>query len=391
VPYMMKLGGQQFAQAYKNVVLQYCGGMAGLAGGGCAQNAAAVTPQPFFEAAMNPAYCAGATSCTAAVVAAEGGNFAGQQVWTLWSDLDNGGFNFPRSMMNTPIPGSPFGAQGQLTSGVGMNASVGHGNYNAGFASVRVADWNGVTMQSNLTWSKALGTGAFVQATSGYTPDDPFNLNEMYGPQFFDRRLVFNTFVVYTPSFFKGQSGMKGRLLGGWTFAPIFTAGSGQPNQVWTSGFSGQEFGGADANNFNGLETAVPMGPLPAHGHAYHTAGSNGVGTGGLPVNIFRDPAAALANYRNPILGLDTRDTSYLTGLPYWNIDFSIRKNLKISEQVAMEFQANFANILNHNQWLDPVQSWGLYSPASFGNLGGSAQGVPGGNRTIQLAARVRF
>ena len=30
-------------------------------------------------------------------------------------------------------------------------------------------------MQSNFTWSKALGTGALVQATSEFTPDDPFN------------------------------------------------------------------------------------------------------------------------------------------------------------------------------------------------------------------------
>ncbi len=36
VPYMMTLGGQQFSNAYKNVVLQYCGGITGLAGGGCA-------------------------------------------------------------------------------------------------------------------------------------------------------------------------------------------------------------------------------------------------------------------------------------------------------------------------------------------------------------------
>ena len=35
VPYMMTLGGQQFKQAYANLVLQYCGGLAGLAGGGC--------------------------------------------------------------------------------------------------------------------------------------------------------------------------------------------------------------------------------------------------------------------------------------------------------------------------------------------------------------------
>ena len=29
------------------------------------------------------------------------GNLATQSVWNLYSDLDNGGFNFPRSMMNT--------------------------------------------------------------------------------------------------------------------------------------------------------------------------------------------------------------------------------------------------------------------------------------------------
>ncbi len=32
------------------------------------------------------------------------GNLNTQSVWSLWSDLDNGGFNFPRSMMNTPSP-----------------------------------------------------------------------------------------------------------------------------------------------------------------------------------------------------------------------------------------------------------------------------------------------
>src|SRR5208282_2141366 len=33
VPYMFTLGGQSFAKAYGNLVMQYCGGNAGLAGG----------------------------------------------------------------------------------------------------------------------------------------------------------------------------------------------------------------------------------------------------------------------------------------------------------------------------------------------------------------------
>ncbi len=98
-------------------------------------------------------------------------------VWSLYSDLDCGGFNFPRSMMNTPrCPRAVNGANGQLTSGVGMNASVGYGNYNAMFISLKTQAWHDVTMQSNFTWSKALGTGAEVQATSAATAPDPFNL-----------------------------------------------------------------------------------------------------------------------------------------------------------------------------------------------------------------------
>ena len=419
VPYMMTLGGQTFANAYKNLVLQYCGGIANMGGGGCSgpnpTGPTPVTAQPFFENALaGTGYCTGFSSCTQALVYNEGaqygpgcpgpscapvnpnatGNLTFSNVWSLWSDLDNGGFNFPRTMMNTPIASSPvFGGSGQLSSGVAVNASVGYGNYNAGFATLKMADWKGVTMQSNFTWSKALGTGALVQATSEYTPDDPYNLSEMYGRQSFDRKFVYTMYVVYQPPFFKGQSGLMGRVLGGWTFASVFAAGSGQPIEVSTTNGDGQAFGGADAAAYFDNENAIPIGPIQS-GHAYYNnPGSNGIGTGGLPVNIFKDPAAAYANYRNPILGLDTRDGGFgeLNGLPYWNMDFSIKKSIRVAEGISMEFQGVFANILNHNQWLDP-QGMALYAPGSFGNLLGSAQAPPvGGNRAIELGFRVRF
>jgi hypothetical protein len=77
--------------------------------------------------------------------------------------------------------------------------------------------------------------------------------------------------------------------------------------------------------------------------------------------------------------------------LPYWNLDFSVRKNIKVAESVSLQLQANIVNVLNHNQWLDPGQPWGLFSPTTFGNLLGSAQETPGGDRSIQLGARVSF
>ena len=408
VPYMMTLGGQTFANAYKNVVLQYCGGVAGLGGGGCAANAAAVTPQPFFETALNgTGYCNPGT-CTATVVANEGINLANALVWSLWSDLDAGvgcpttgcsstlggsdAFNFPRSMQNTPIPGSSFGTRGQVTSGVAVNASEGYGNYNAGFVSLKMADWKGLTMQSNFTYSKALGTGAFAQATSAYTPLDGFNLNSTYGRQAFDRKYTYNAFFVYQPPFYKGQSGIMGRILGGWTFASIFSTGSGTPVIVASSFFANQSFGGADGVGFGNNENAVPIGPIGPTG-VYHNSPSNA-----LPVNFFKNGVAQASNWRNPILGLDTKDggAGILNGLPYWNVDFSIKKNIKVAESISLELQGVFANIFNHDQWYDTTSAlanngsgvtMGLFNPGGFGALPGQTNDP----RNIEVGIRVRF
>jgi hypothetical protein len=395
VPYMMTLGGQTFASAWQNVLLQYCGGIAGMAGGGCANNAAAVTPQPFFETAMLPSYCAGHSSCTAAVVANEGptGNFQGDLMWNLWSDLDNGGFNFPRSMMNTPISTTcgagtnGFGCNGQTASGIAVNASVGHGNYNAGFASIKTADWRGLTMQSNFTWSKALGTGAEVQATSEYTPDDPFNLNEMYGRQPYDRKITYNAMLVYQPPFYKGQQGALGRVLGGWILSSVFTAGTGTPIELYGSFGNGSPWGESDNTNFFGDENAVPIGPIGGQGKAYYHSPSSG-----LPVNIFKNGVAEVSNWRNPIIGIDNRDGAegILNGLRYWNTDLSVVKNIRVAERVTLRFQGVFQNVFNHNQWLDPF-ALGLYSPSNFGALYNNSPTATATPRNIEIGARVTF
>ncbi|MGC2530461.1 MAG: hypothetical protein WA639_22150, partial [Candidatus Acidiferrum sp.] len=268
VPYMMTLGGQQFAKAYAAVEqglgcatsFAACGAAIPSTAASAKAYANGFTPQPFFETALaGTGYCNGFSSCTAAVVYNEGfgtGNLLTQSVWSLWSDLDNGGFNFPRSMMNTPIPGQPLGTSGQLTSGVGVNASVGHGNYNGGFVSLRMNDWHNITLQENFTYSKALGTGALVQATSEYTVNDPFNLNNGYGLQSFDRKFVFNTYAMITEPWYKGQQGLIGRVLGGWSMAPILAIGSGQPLGCGTY-TDAQSFGAGDGASFFTTENCI--------------------------------------------------------------------------------------------------------------------------------------
>jgi hypothetical protein len=46
-----------------------------------------------------------------------------------------------------------------------------------------MADWHGVTMQSNFTWWKALGSAAQAQSSSELDALDPFNLNRFCSTQ----------------------------------------------------------------------------------------------------------------------------------------------------------------------------------------------------------------
>jgi hypothetical protein len=394
VPYMFTMGGQTFANAYAQSVLQYCGGVAGLGGGGCT-GTGTVSPQPFFEAALggtSSLYCTGYSSCTAAVVAKEGlsgtGNLVNAQVWSLWSDLDNnckgtcgkGGFTFDRTMMNTPVTGT-FGARGQLTSGIGVNASVGSGNYNAVFATVRTSDWHGVTMGSNFTWSRALGEGAVVQASSEYMPDDPYNLHAMYGMQFYDTPLVFTQYLVYQPPFYSGQKGLIGHILGGWTFSPLFAAGSGFPDEAYPStGTPAQAFGSGDGVNFFDNENPLFITHVPISHSAYVSPSGT--------VNMFSNPATVFNALRNPILGLDGNagGGAILRGLPYWNMDMEIKKEFKITERFSGEIQTIFVNIFNHNQFGDPNLDLSA-GPSGFGAIGGQAN-TP---RQMEFGARISF
>jgi hypothetical protein len=392
VPNMMTLGGQKFSSAYANI--ERALGCATSANACGANGVPSVAPQPFFEAALSgTGYCNSFPDCTTAVVTKEFSNFASQAVWSLWSDLDTGGtapgFNFPRSMLNSPLncpTGIELGCTGQISGGVGVNASIGHGNYNAGFVSVKLSDWHGLTAQQNLTMSKALGTGAFVQATSEYTANDPFDLNNMYGVQAFDRRFVYTSFLVYQPPFYKGQQGVAGRILGGWTFAPVFASGSGAP--IWcntntggdfVSGSGSQEFGAGDGENFFNNANCIQTKRFTG-GNSIHVLGPGNV-------NLFADPAAVYSSVRPPILGIDHRTggLGQFRGLPYWNLDFSVKKNVRITESVNTELQVVFTNVLNHNQFLDPILD--LTDSAGFGAI--TTQGnIP---RQMEFGIRVNF
>jgi len=421
VPYMFTKGGQQFQQAYANIEKAM----------GCATSFAAcynasptmtslknLAPQPFFEAALSgTGYCTGFANCTQAVINQEFSNLSSQNVWSMWGDLDqnfpvtgNPGFNFGSTMQSSPGAGGstvcPTCPSAQLSSGLGMNASIGYGNYNAGYVSWRMSSWHGVTSQTNLTWGKALGTGGVVQASSSYTVDDPFNLHTMYGMQGWDRKYVLNSFVVYEPPFFKGQQGILGHLLGGWNIAPLLSAASGWTENCYaTVGASqAQAFGAADGVGYGDNEQCVNTGPWPSIGrYAGVQGGTDAAGNAiGTPTytgttaqfNSFKDPLALWNTLRPAILGIDNGHdggNGIFRGLPFWNVDLSIKKNMKFTERFSGTFQTVFTNVFNHNQFTDPT-----IDPSNPSCLGVQSAGCNGGPqintpRNIELSLRINF
>jgi hypothetical protein len=395
VPTMTTLGGQTFAQAYANVYQELCGGTGPVC---TTPNQGAVTAQPFFEAAMggsNSAYCAGSASCTAAVAKNEAANISTVKAYQVWIDLSSkSGWTLGKTML------APSGTN-QLSGAFDFINSLGHGNYNAGFVSFTAKDWHGLTARSNFTYGRSLGTGSVVQASSSITVPNPYDFNNFgtYGTQPFDVKYTYSLLMLYQEPWFKGQQGILGRVLGGWTIAPLFTARSGQPLRISDS-TNGEGFGEIYSGQTANYEGAVGAAPFTG-GNSYNynvtkvtgSANPNGVATSGTTgLNLFNNPVAVFNEFRPPVLGLDTSTGGGfpIRGFGFWNLDATISKDFKATERIGATLTIQFVNMLNHFVPGDPGTS--LASPSGFGVVT-SQYTTPNGAqaRWMEFGLRLRF
>ncbi len=387
VPYMTTAGGQSFAQAFANTY------WAVNAGGTPA-------PQPFFENALGgagSAFCKGFSSCTAAV-AANGtmhDQIATTSVYDFWSSLNKtSSWKLGRTLPSSPINGG----SGQFPA-LYMQGSNGYGNYNAGYVSLTMRNWKGLTAQSNFTWSRALGTGNQVQASSSYSVVDPWNLHAIYGPQFYDYKFVYNLTLYWESPFYKSQRGIVGHLLGGWILAPIFTAQTGAPLMVTNLNGNCQSFGEMNCDTGSTLDGAVLASPYTGgtsalyNQHVANSASGAGVNTnyenGGVGTNMYSNPAQVFGEFRNCVLGFDTNcgANGNIRGMPTWNLDATVSKNIGVWREgrVGANLIFQFTNVLNHVQLGNP--SLDIGSPQDWGVLGGQAN-TP---RQMEFGLRLHF
>jgi hypothetical protein len=399
VPYMTTLGGQSFAQAYESVAsaLYFAGA-----------SPTSIPSQPFFEAALggaSSAYCTGYGSCTAAVASKLTSNFKSAGVSTIWAALNKA---TSWTLGRTMISGAGGGVTPLQATSLALTTSMGFGNYNALYSTFRTSDFHGLTAISNFTWSRALGTAPLAQANSSNTALNAWNMQSNYGPNGFDVKFQYNAAVYYAEPFFKGQHGILGHLLGGWTISPLFTAQSGAATcATYTEGSqpaASSAFGESSSGSMTSTaDCAVFASPYTGTSSAYYNnAGATisnptapqlanvAVGTNNSThINMFSNPAAVYNELRPCFLGLDTSCGGYgnLRGLPSWNMDATVLKDIGMwkENRVGATLSIQFTNILNHMQPSNGSLNWS--SPATFGRITGQAN-TP---RQMEFGLRIHF
>lgn len=381
VPHMTTLGGQTFAQAYSQLyqALAFNGATPG-----------SVAAQPFFEAALggaSSASCKAYANCTAYVASAFTSQVKNAQVSDLWGSLNKAA---SWTLGRTMISGVPAQASSIL-----MVNSLGYGNYNAAYLTWRARDFHNTTIISNFTYGRSLGTATLAQYNSSYTMQDPWNIDSNYGVNSFDYKFLYNLAMSYNTPWFRTQKGVVGRVLGGWTIAPLFFAQSGAPIGVGYTTGSGsayQSFGQSSTTSItSNAEGAIASAPYSGGNAAhYNVAGSNGIGTNNpTGLNMFADPAGVYGGFRRCVLGYDTSCGGYgvLRGLATWNVDATLAKEIAIwKERVGATLTFQFTNALNHFQPANP-SSLSLTSPTTFGRITGQSN-TP---RNLEFGLRVHF
>lgn len=377
-PYMFKdtASGQSFAQAFDAVTAAEQGGTA----------PASLTAQPFFENQL-PGFAAAQTTSTGAPACPGLSNtacLAEEHPTAFTSGLTSTLFQ-TMDLYRLQNGLSTYDNLQTLVSE--LRTYVGTSTYNALFVSLQKKTSVGLQFGVNYTLSKSLDQGLVNQDNAGYYLNS-YNINASYGPSLYDRRNVFNAEYVYQLPVGSGHrfrfNNPLDKAISGWYWSGIFEAYSGLPNIAAES----SEVWGV-SSVLGGSVAAIPTVPSSQLNNHVHS----GVAGGGTGLNVYTNPTAIEADFRNVDLSTDGRDgdANPFRGLGLWNYDMSLGKSTVVRENVKLDFSAQFLNAFNHPNFATPTLN--LENPTNFGEI--TSTQVPA-NRTnsarwIELGLRLSF
>ena len=257
---------------------------------------------------------------------------------------------------------------------------------------------SGLNFLATYTWSKTRTDAVDLLnggSNAGYRAPDIVGLgiHYDYGLAPFDIRNVFHLSGGYELPFGKGKryladSGAASKVFGGWSVNTSLVLQGGQPitltcpsNTVSTSASS------------NCYDLIVPGQSL---GRGLHIDSNGKLSFFNNP-KAFSQPAPCTA-LPCPVSALGG-PPDQIAGPPFKRMDFSIFKNMQLSERFRLEFRTEIFNIFNHPNFNAPnfggngvvaVSGSGNYTSSSFGEIG-STRDAPYDPRQIQFALKLYF
>jgi hypothetical protein len=235
----------------------------------------------------------------------------------------------------------PFRGYGPINSILSVFTS----NYNSMQVSVqkRLSTYGSVNV--SYTWSHGLTT---AQTDRSSAPQNTYNIRADYGASQLDRRQVLNTNWIYEFPWMRDQHGFVGHVLGGWQTSGIFYAYTGLPLTVTTSGFD------PAGQGYNILTSTVSGRPdLIANPLTIPkgTSFQSGVGVPWLDTSVFAPVCPTSGQTATQFCAVSRPGTSgrgVARGPGFWKVDFSLFKNILITERVRFQFRWETFNLLNH-------------------------------------------
>jgi hypothetical protein len=189
-----------------------------------------------------------------------------------------------------------------------------------------------------------------------------------WGNSGFDRRHVFNFSYIYDLPFYRDQSGIVGKVLGGWQITGATFMRSGTPLWV-TEGADIAGTGDTFGNPWN------LNGDPKANANEQFSAGVS-------DQNFWFDPTV----YSRPAAGTfasnGPRNNIYNPGQYQW--DIAVFKNVNAGGTRNVQFRAEIFNFLNHANWNGAEAN---PTNANFGRI----TGKDNSRRDIQLSLRFLF
>jgi len=299
-----------------------------------------LTPNVVQTSALFPADLANATDCVRPLDA----------YYTPTLDPNNPG-----------LESYPFGS-------VDIKRDIGSSTYHALGLALERRFSKGLSFQSRYTWSHSINDGS----VGGGESNGPENVNCLAcdkGPSVFDVRHNFVMNAVYELPFgpgktFLNNSGVLGKVVGGWQMSSIGLWHTGHPVTVV------MDLSGPVTNPNNPFSVAgLPSNFLLPDGNDQTTQRPDVIP--GVPLTLPNPRPGTPSTAGNPLINIAAfqappvdangnflrygNESNGLIRVPNaWQIDFALTKDTKLTERVTLEFAVQAFNIFNHVQLADP-------------------------------------